>query len=79
VRLAVKLEGNADRLEWRVYSSALVLVHVQAREGAFRAGWQSVEFDDPSISSGTYYFTLTAQRSAQTGFRSKAHKWTLLR
>jgi hypothetical protein len=68
--LALKLAGNADSVEIKIYSKALVRVAGGRAEGPFSAGWVRVPLPmgwNNGLPNGVYYAVARPQRGAYLG------------
>jgi hypothetical protein len=65
------LDGSADALDIRVYSSALVRIATFEVSGAFAAGWNRIPLPaawDLGLPNGIYYVQALPRRQGLTGF-----------
>jgi hypothetical protein len=70
VGLALKLEGDVDSVDLRIYSKALVRVAGARLQGPFDAGWVRVPLPlgwKNGLANGIYYASVRPQRGAAQG------------
>lgn len=78
---AVHLQGQADSLNLKVFSSAMALVWREQRSASFKAGWNHLPLGSEvnALPNGLYFVQVQPTRAGQLGFAAPITRVLFLR
>lgn len=77
--LHLRLEGEAEKVELKVYTRAEACIGRLSREGAWGPGWASLSLPLPAAANGAYFFRLEVSGHGGSSRAGKAGKFFVLR